>query len=230
MVRLRSSPFSLHMPPIGRNYTMRLLSPSSSPPVARSLTTPFMIASKVICDDNYSSEPWTIAVEGISSLREANEMESERFSTLPEWPWSTTFASKGFKAWARHDVASAQGPSLHILSILRHRSPNQVIRRALYPFSPPGAAILRLPLRSHHPTTSQEDESVSYADSSRKIQLLSVFSSSLRVVNHLDGSKRLVGQDTRRRQTDGCASLRASKATHSTPPKPKMVSVASPTS
>ena len=36
-----------------------------------------MVASKVICDDTYSNESWSIVGQGIFQLREINQMERE---------------------------------------------------------------------------------------------------------------------------------------------------------
>ena len=47
-------------------------------------TSAYMIASKVICDDTYSNKSWTIAAQGLFTLREINQMEHEMCSYL-DW-------------------------------------------------------------------------------------------------------------------------------------------------
>ncbi|KAG9121254.1 hypothetical protein FRC07_002873, partial [Ceratobasidium sp. 392] len=44
----------------------------------------FMIASKVICDNTYSNKSWCVAVQGMFTLREVNQMERKMCSYF-EW-------------------------------------------------------------------------------------------------------------------------------------------------
>jgi hypothetical protein len=44
----------------------------------------FMLASKVICDDTYSSKSWSIVAQGMFQLREINQMDKEMCQYL-EW-------------------------------------------------------------------------------------------------------------------------------------------------
>lgn len=88
---------------------------------------------------------------------------------------------------------------------------NQVIRRALYPFSPLGAAILWPPLRSHRPNSVARGRKCTQIRLGKYPipDLLDVFSSVPRITNHLDECQRLVGEDIRRRRTPGrCADSR----------------------
>lgn len=98
-------------------------------------------------------------------------------------------------------------PKSHSLPVISLRCPS--MPSPLLPHSSPGPnkrfrhRILRLPLRSCHPTLSQEDDSVRIlAPAINTVpKSFDVCSSLFRVADHLDGPRRLVGEDTRCRQT-----------------------------
>ncbi|KAJ7840690.1 hypothetical protein B0H14DRAFT_2360518, partial [Mycena olivaceomarginata] len=50
----------------------------------RLFISPFMIVSKVTCDDTYSNKLWSIVVQGMFILREINRMEREMCNYL-DW-------------------------------------------------------------------------------------------------------------------------------------------------
>ncbi|KAJ7799455.1 hypothetical protein B0H14DRAFT_2157809, partial [Mycena olivaceomarginata] len=50
----------------------------------RLFISPFMIVSKVTCDDTYSNKSWSIVVQGMFILREINRMEREMCNYL-DW-------------------------------------------------------------------------------------------------------------------------------------------------
>ncbi|KAJ6456347.1 hypothetical protein C8R47DRAFT_1248872 [Mycena vitilis] len=81
----------------------------------------FMVASKVICDDNYSNKSWTIIAQCLFTLREINQMEREMCNYLD---WELTVDNpilSNFEGMVNHDFApNAKGPyptySLHMVS------------------------------------------------------------------------------------------------------------------